>query len=127
MLGTTFFLEAFRSSNASLVGTIGAAFIVPPVILLIMKYEKIKLEFPTTKNTLVPLVGLTLIGSLANFSYNVGVSKGFTSIVAPIAGSYPTLFVVLAFIVFKVKLTKQQLFGIVVSILGIVMLSILSK
>jgi len=48
------------------------------------------------------------------------------SVVAPIAGANPTLFVLLAFFVFKDRLTKQQILGIVLTLLGIVWLSFLS-
>ncbi|MBI4991552.1 DMT family transporter [Candidatus Gottesmanbacteria bacterium] len=62
----------------------------------------------------------------ANFFYNLGILQGFTSIVAPIAGSYPVLFVLLLCLVFKEKLSRQQSLGIVSSLLGIVLVSLTS-
>lgn len=58
------------------------------------------------------------------FAYNLGILSGHTSIVAPIAGSYPVLFVLLTRLVFKEKLTKQQTVGIISSLLGIIMISL---
>jgi drug/metabolite transporter (DMT)-like permease len=212
LAGTTFFFEAFRGSNPSLVGTIGSAFVVPtvilsviffnekldfyqsiaiavitvglvvttldfgslrqrslvvdrgvmlallamlfwgvyfafiripveeigwflpsyigfffaPFVLLMMKMKRVRLQLPTENGALVSFVALFLLGTAANFSYNLGISSGFTSIVAPIAGSYPILFVVLSSLLFKDPLKKQQIWGIVISLIGIVALSVLS-
>jgi uncharacterized membrane protein len=52
---------------------------------------------------------------------------GAAAIVAPIAGAYPTLFVFLSRFVFKDRLTKQQGFGIVVTLVGIVLLAFFSR
>lgn len=60
----------------------------------------------------------------ANFFYNLGILRGFTSVVAPIVGSYPVLFVLLAGFVFKEKLSRQQSLGVVFSLLGIVLISL---
>lgn len=66
-----------------------------------------------------------LVGS-ASASYNFALTQGLTSIVAPIATAYPTLFVLLSRIVFKDKLTRQQWLSIVVGLAGIVILAISS-
>jgi len=57
--------------------------------------------------------------------YNVAISTGDTSIVAPIAGSSPAIFVVLAFFIFREKLKWLQVAGIVTTVVGIVGLSLL--
>lgn len=71
--------------------------------------------------------------SLASFfatggtvSYNFAITQGLTAIVAPIASSYPTLFVLLSRFVFGDRLTKQQWFGILISLAGIVFLAVTS-
>ena len=63
---------------------------------------------------------------VAEFSYNLGISKGLVTIVAPIAGANPTLFVVLAFLFLKDPITKQQIIGIITTLIGIALLSFLS-
>jgi uncharacterized membrane protein len=62
----------------------------------------------------------------ATFALNYALSIGNTAIVAPIAGAYPTLFAVLSYLVFKEPINKQQWFGIVLTLIGIVTLSIIS-
>jgi uncharacterized membrane protein len=64
-----------------------------------------------------------LLLRLGDFVLNIGLSKGLTPIVAPIAGAYPTLFVTLSFIIFKDKVTKSQMFGILITLVGIISLS----
>jgi drug/metabolite transporter (DMT)-like permease len=90
------------------------------------KAKKYKLKIPATKNIVLFLMAGSLLARVAEFSFNYAISSGLTSIVAPIAGSYPTLFVVLTFIFFKDKITKQQIGGIITTLIGIVLLSIFS-
>lgn len=61
------------------------------------------------------------------FSFNYALSVGDTSIVAPIAGSYPALFAYLSYRVFKETLTFQKKIGIVVTLLGVISLAIASS
>ena len=68
---------------------------------------------------------LTLI--LADFSYNIGILYGYTSIVAPIAGSSTVLYVLLSRIIFREKLNLQQKIGIISSLAGIILLAFTSK
>lgn len=99
------------------------AFLGLPIIFIFMRIRKIKLEkLPNLKMTIFSFLnGLFLTG--ATFSYNFAVMIGQTSIVAPIAGSYPILYVILSRLVFKDKLIKQQLVGILITLLGITILS----
>lgn len=97
-----------------------------PGIFLIMKLRSIKLYRPTFKNTLLALIAGAILTGFGDFSFNFAISTGLTVIVAPIAGSYPTLFVVLAFLIFKDPITKQQVLGIITTLVGIVLLSIFS-
>lgn len=96
-----------------------------PLIWLYMRFKKIKLEkLSGFKMTMFAFLSSLLV-MVAAYSYNFAVMKGETSIVAPIAGSYPVLYVILSRFVFKDRLTKQQIMGIVVTLLGIVILSFL--
>jgi drug/metabolite transporter (DMT)-like permease len=77
------------------------------------------------------LVFLILLGDVVfinsgDFSYNAGILSGYTSIVAPIAGSSPVLFAILARIFFKDRLSRQQLAGIVMTLAGIVVIGLSS-
>ncbi len=102
------------------------AITVFPVLFPFMLIRKIKLENPLKKQALTSVVfnAILLTGAALMFNYAIG--RGLTAIVAPIAGSYPTLFVILAFFIFKDKITKQQVLGIVTTLVGIVLLSIFS-
>lgn len=97
-----------------------------PLVFFYMKIRKIKLVRPNFKSVFWPIIICSLLLRSADFAYNIGISQGFTAIVAPIAGAYPTLFAVLGFLVFKDPIKKQQVVGIVVTLAGIVLLSILS-
>lgn len=97
-----------------------------PLVYLYMKIKKIALEKPTKKGVFLPLIISTVLVRIAEFSYNFAISKGLVVIVAPIVGANPTLFVILAFLVFKDPITKQQILGIITTLVGIVLLSIFS-
>ena len=97
-----------------------------PVLYIVMRARSIPLSSPTVNSALVPLVVSTLMVRTAEFSFSLGISRGFTSLVAPIAGASPVLFVVLAFLVFKDPITKQQILGIITALIGVVLLSAFS-
>lgn len=101
-------------------------FMLLPLLFVFMKIRRLRIHSPTANSVLIPLVVSTVLVRIAELSYNVAINKGLTSTVAPIAGSYPTLFVVLAFIFFKDPITKQQIAGIITTLVGIVLLSFLS-
>ncbi len=98
-----------------------------PLVLLFMKIKNIPLLPLTRENAAIPLIVAAFLLGIAELSYNLGITFTQASIIAPIAGAYPTLFVILAFLVFKDPITKQQIAGIVVTLIGIVLLSILSS
>ncbi len=101
-------------------------FLLFPLIYFYMRLKRIKLEMPTVNNAFLPLIISTAFVRVAEFSYNFAISRGFVSVVASIAGANPILFIILAFIFFKDKITKQQIAGIIITLFGIVLLSILS-
>ncbi len=97
-----------------------------PLLGVYILIRKIKFKLSSYKVALFPLIANAVLLSSASFSYNFGIDRGLTSVVAPVAASYPTLFVVLAFLVFKDPITRQQILGIVTTLIGIVLLSIFS-
>lgn len=101
--------------------------LLSPSILMFMGIRKIPLRRPASFKTLFLLVLCTMFLASAEYSFNFAISQGYTSIVAPIAGSYPTLFVLIAFFVFKDKITRQQITGVITTLVGIVLLSFTSS
>lgn len=101
-------------------------FLIFPLLYIYMRIRKIKLEIQVKNNVLIPLIIATVLVRIAELSYNLGISKGLVTVVAPIAGANPTLFVILAFLFFKDPITKQQVLGMITTLIGIVLLSIFS-
>ena len=91
-----------------------------PLYLLYMRLTNSKLQSLSKSKVVGAVILSVILIRIAEFSYSIGISKGMVSVVAPIAGANPTLFVLLAFFVFKDRLTKQQILGIVLTLLGIV-------
>lgn len=82
-------------------------FLLFPLLFFYIKLKKIPIQRPTINHAFVPLVASTTLVRIAEFSYNLGISNGLVTVVAPIAGANPTLFVVLAFLFLKDPITKQ--------------------
>lgn len=97
-----------------------------PLILLFTKFRNTAIRKPTFKGAMPFLVLTALFLRTAEFSFNFAIDNGLTAVVAPIAGSYPTLFVLLAFLVFKDPITRQQIAGVITTLAGIVLLSFFS-
>ncbi len=97
-----------------------------PLVYLYIKITKTKLDIPKRQDALIPVVLSIVFVRTAEFAYNLGLSKGMASVVAPIAGANPTLFVLLAYFIFKEPLKKTQIIGIVTTLIGVILLSTLS-
>ncbi|MEK9179657.1 MAG: DMT family transporter [Patescibacteria group bacterium] len=99
-----------------------------PIIYFFLRARKEKFSFPTTIPVLVSVLMVGLLIKAGDFSLNWGLSiPGASSLVAPIAGASPILFVTLSALIFKDKVTKQQVFGILVTLIGIVLLTTLGQ
>lgn len=85
-----------------------------------------KINNPIKNKIILPLLGVVLFVKLAEGSFYFAISHAQAAIIAPIAGSYPTLFAVLAFLFFKDPITRQQIVGIITTLIGIVLLSVFS-
>ncbi len=96
------------------------------VLLSLVRLRGVRLVKPKENKTLIYLILTIITVKSAELSFNYALSKGLTVVVAPIAGSYATLFVVLAFFIFKDPITRQQILGIITTLIGIVLLSIFS-
>jgi len=81
--------------------------------------------FQSGKILLMIIVFIILV-SIADFSFNIGITKGYTAVVAPVAGSSPVLFVILSKIFLREKLSRSQNVGVVFALIGIIILSFAS-
>lgn len=102
------------------------SFLWLPMIYVYMKMKRIELINPIAKKVLIPIAASAFLLRAGDFAFNIGISSGFTSIVAPIAGAYPTLSAIIAYKVFKDPISKQQITGIIITLCGIILLSLLS-
>lgn len=102
------------------------SFLFIPIVWGYMKIKHIKIYPPTHKGAFGPLLAGIILLRGAEFSFNVAIEKGLSAIVAPIAGASPVIFAPLAYLVFKEKMTRQQAIGIVITLAGIVWLSLIS-
>lgn len=83
-------------------------------------------ENPLKTKTSLLLILYALLTVVAESAFNIGIIHGHVSVVAPIAGSYSTLYAVLSLLFFKEKLGGLQKLSIAITICGIVALSIVS-
>ena len=63
-------------------------------------------------------------GTVAFLAYSVGINSGNAVIVAPIAASAPFITVILAILLLKERLRKEQMLCVAAIILGIVILAV---
>lgn len=75
----------------------------------------------------LPIAVIAAMQIGATMLYAYALTKGDTAVVAPIAGSYPAVFVVLAYVVFRERIRAIQYVGVVGTVVGIVALSALSS
>jgi len=94
---------------------------IPVLVWLHRKEQKQDVAVPAGF-ALTAVFFTALFLRLGDFSFNVALDSGLTAIVAPIAGAYPTLSVILAYFVFREKLTVTQIAGIILALIGIIAL-----
>jgi drug/metabolite transporter (DMT)-like permease len=98
---------------------------IPLYVLIARRFgERDVLRRP---NLVLPIAGIAFLQIGATMLYAYALTKGKTAIVAPIAGSYPAVFVVLAYIVLRERIRAVQYVGVVIAVAGIVGLSVLSS
>ena len=89
---------------------------------ILFSKQSFKINFQPPLLALILPIGL--LDMIAFFAYSFGVGGGYTSIVAPIAASFPIVTIILARIFFKEKFILTQVFGIVSVIIGLILISI---
>jgi drug/metabolite transporter (DMT)-like permease len=116
-------IEQYGWFEASAITQLAAtAFSVVLLLPLVRHAQPLKFKISQLKWPL--LNGAT--GFSGGLAYNLALTLGASSIVAPIAGSYPGLYAVASYYVFKETLTKIQLTGVILVLLGVIMLSLVS-
>jgi drug/metabolite transporter (DMT)-like permease len=75
------------------------------------------------RDPLLLLVGLSLISVVASFFLYRAFEFGTLSVVSPLASAYPTLIVILAVLLLHEQLTVGDAVGIVLTILGVVLIT----
>jgi uncharacterized membrane protein len=61
----------------------------------------------------------------AEISFNIGLNLFGSTVIAPIAGAYPSLFLILSFLFFRDPISVQQRIGIFITVTGVVLFSLL--
>jgi drug/metabolite transporter (DMT)-like permease len=98
---------------------------IPLYVLIARRFgEKDVLRRP---HHIVPIAVIAGVQIGATMLYAYALTKGETAIVAPIAGSYPAVFVVLAYVFLRERIRRIQYLGVVATVVGIVGLSVLSS
>lgn len=96
-------------------------------VYLYMKVRRIKLIKPTGSGILSLLLLNSLLLGIGSFSYNLGIERGLVAVVAPIAGAYSALFAILAYYIFRDPLSRKEVIGIIITLFGVILLSIVSS
>ncbi len=101
------------------------SFMTFPIVLVLAKKLfniKEKLTLPNRKIFVMTFICALLLRS-GDIAFNYGLANNMGALTAPLAGASPTLFIVLSSVIFKDPVTSQQKLGILITIIGIVLLS----
>lgn len=95
-----------------------------PIILLFIRRRKEKFTIPKEANIIFAVFMVGLLIRAGDFALNYGLSiPGASTIVAPLSGAAPILFVMMSHVIFKDTITKQQCAGIIITLIGILLLT----
>ena len=94
-------------------------------LLIYMLVKKQKIDKQKLKSNWLILIIIGIFDMVAFFSYSFGVMSEYASIVAPVAGAYSMITVVLGLVFLKEKLVFNQVVGILGIISGLVLISLL--
>lgn len=96
-----------------------------PVIAICLRLKSYSFQSPFSKSIFPAFIASVVLTSLAEWLYMIGIEGSDVSFVAPIAGSYPALFVLLSHLAFKEHIQGTQWIGICMTLIGIIALSAL--
>jgi len=111
------------------IGPYNYLFLLPifylPVNLVLFLIDKKGRQFPQLNlQKFLPTIFGVLILQIGIIFFNLGFAHGSASLVAPLSSSYIVITVVLALIFLKEKVTKVQLSGIILTIIGIILFGV---
>lgn len=118
---------AFVRVTAETLGWFWAGFPLYIVAIPLVLIKNVRNTIPVlfhSRKILFLIILFAILVTMGDFAYNLGILSGYTSVVAPITGTTPVLFVILSRFFFKDRLTGQQKLGIISSLLGIVLISL---
>jgi drug/metabolite transporter (DMT)-like permease len=99
-----------------------------PIIYLFIKKRNERFYFPKEQKVIFAAFMVGLLIRAGDFALNYGLSlPNASSIVAPIAGASPILFVIMSYLIYKDKISKQQGLGILITLTGIVLLTVIGQ
>jgi drug/metabolite transporter (DMT)-like permease len=101
--------------------------IVGSAVFFITGFRRIKLPKIKLQSGFPAVIASGILLTVGGFGFNIGVGQGLSSVVAPIAGAYPALFALLSCLIFKDPITRQQKYGMVVTLVGIILLAYFSR
>lgn len=96
------------------------------ICVLLIGAKRASLHRSKIGYAIMPSLGAAALGVMGSLAYNLALVRGSTAIIAPIAGSYPVLFVLLSYWVFKQTVTRSQKLGMIVTLAGIVGLALVA-
>ena len=96
------------------------------LLTIVMKLRGESFTLPRSRSLLWPLVGNALLLNIGGFANNAALLHGTASLVAPISGAYPMLFVIGAYVVFKESLRPFQILGVLIALIGVISLALVS-
>lgn len=97
------------------------------IFFLIFGLKRIKMPTKTLNSGFIAVFASGVLLTIGSFAFNFAIGQSLSSIVAPIAGAYPALFALLAYILFKDPINKQQKIGMTTTLIGIILLGYFSR
>lgn len=82
------------------------------------------LLFKPTRSVAFLIFGIGISEVIATLSYNIGIEKDLTAIVAPVSATFPLITIILANIFLKERLIFNQYLGVAFTIFGLVLLAL---
>lgn len=98
-----------------------------PLVWCVFSVHRLPLKSPFSKKIFGIFIANVLFVTCAEWAYTIAIQASDVSLIVPIAGSYPALFVALSSIIFREPLHRSQWFGVVLTVIGICILAVVSS
>lgn len=93
-------------------------------LIFYLLFFKQPFSFKPKSNIIFLILGIGIFEVIATLSYNIGIERELTAIVAPVSATFPLITIILAGIFLKERLILNQYFGIAFVISGLVLLAL---